>query len=76
MSGDDFDEPLARALDVHRRYWGNSAYPDRALSSEGLFPVQLAALTKLAAVDHGYKVTVTSDYLPARVTAGECAKRG
>ena len=74
MSGDDFNEPLAQALDMHKRYWGNPAVPDRALMSEGLFPVHLAALAKLAKAEHGYPVTVTSDYLPAEIIAGACGK--
>jgi hypothetical protein len=76
MIGANFNDALVRALEAHRRYWGNPVHASRALMSTGLFPVNLAALTKLAIVNHGRSVTVTSDYLPADIVAGTCATSG
>jgi len=69
--GDDFDEALGRALVVHHDYW--STDPNRIYMTEGLFPVNLAALATLA-IKYGHRVTTTSDYLPRALLEGGCTK--
>lgn len=67
--GDDFDEALGRALVMHHDYWSKD--PNRVYMTEGLLPVNLAALAMLA-VKHGHRVTTTSDYLPRALIEGRC----
>lgn len=52
---------LAKALELHRRYWNR---PSRRNEPDAFLPLALVALAR-AARDAGLSLTVTSDYLPA-----------
>ncbi|WP_232666969.1 immunity 49 family protein [Pseudonocardia sp. TRM90224] len=68
-----FNESLARALDLHKRYW--TATEQRCRNLNGFVAWPLLAISCLA-VDLGVQVSVESDYLPKYLLEGERVGEG
>ena len=68
-----FNESLARALDLHKRYW--TATEERSRNRNGFVAWPLLAMACLA-VDLGVQIEVESDYLPKYLLEGERVGEG
>ena len=62
-----FNESLAKAVELHKRYW--TATAERANDSEGFVAWRVLAIACLAK-DAGVDITVESDYLPQHLLDG------
>jgi hypothetical protein len=67
--GGRFNETLAQALELHRRFWSRNE--DVARDPAGYFSLPLTGLGALAH-DAGIAITVESDYLPIGLVRGDC----
>jgi hypothetical protein len=66
QDGDQFDLRLAKAVDMHKRYWSTKS---RDTASDGYLALGPLAMACIAH-DLGLPVTVTSDYMPTPMVEG------
>lgn len=64
---DKFNENLAEAVELHRRFW--TANDERASNPDGFLALPLTALAAVA-YDNGIQIDVSSDYLPRNFVTG------
>jgi hypothetical protein len=62
----DFNDSLATALELHKRYWSTAEYRTSPRGYVALGPLAIACLAR----DAGVAIDVESDYLPANLLAG------